>query len=330
MSDMRRREFITLLGGIAVAWPLAACAQQGTIPVVGFLNSGSADAYPDRVVAFRQGLSDIGYFEGQNVIVDYRWGLGQYDRLPGLAAELVRQPVAVLVSTGGEPAALAAKAATSTIPIVFAIGSDPVKLGMVASYNRPSANITGVTILTSTLEPKRLGLLRELVPGAAVVGVLLNPSFPVFDTQLNDVQEAAQAISLELRILRADTDREIETAFETISEQHIGALAVAAAPFFDTRRDKLVSLAAHHAVPTIYQFREFAMAGGLMSYGVSIPDIYRRVGVYTGRILKGEKPADLPVQQPTKFELVLNLKTAKALGFTVPDRLLALADEVIE
>jgi putative ABC transport system substrate-binding protein len=247
-----------------------------------------------------------------------------------MAAELTRRPVSVLVATGGEPAALAAKTATSNVPIVFAVGGDPVKLGLVASYNRPGGNATGVNILTSALEAKRLGLLREIVPQAEAIGVLFDPRFPSYDSQLSEVQEAARAIHLPLHALRANTDQEIEAAFETATKQRIGALAVAAAPFFDTRRDKLVSLAARYSLPAMYQFREFARAGGLMSYGVYIPDIYRQVGVYTGRILKGEKPADLPVVQPTKFEFVINLKTAKTLGIEFPAKLLALADEVIE
>ena len=326
---MRRREFITLLGG-AAALPIAARAQQPAMPVVGFLNSGSADAYPDRIVAFRKGLSELGFVEGQNIAVDYRWALGQYDQLTGLAQELARRPVTVLVATGGEPAALAAKAATSTIPIVFAIGGDPVKLGLVASINRLGGNATGTNIFAATLESKRFGLLHELVPQATAIAVLLNPNYPQYDSQLSDLQEAARAIGSELQILRANTDQDIEMVFETVTHQRIGGLVVAAAPFFDTRRDRLVSLAARYAVPTVYQFREFAAAGGLMSYGVHIPDIYRYVGNYTGRILKGEKPGDLPVMQPTKFELVINLKTAKALGLTVPPTLLARADEVIE
>ena len=325
---MRRRDFITLLGGVAL--PLAAHAQQPAMPVIGFLNSGSADAYPDRLVAFHAGLNEFGYVESQNVTVEYRWGLGQYDRLAVMAAELTTRPISVLVATGGEPAALAAKAATSNIPIVFAVGGDPVKLGLVASYNRPGGNATGVNILTSALEAKRLGLLREIVPQAGAIGVLFDPRFQSYESQLSEVQEAARAIHLQLHALRADTDQEIEAAFETATKERIGALAVAAAPFFDTRRDKLVSLAARYSLPAMYQFREFARAGGLMSYGVYIPDIYRQVGVYTGRILKGEKPADLPVVQPTKFELVINLKTARTLGIEFPATLLALADEVIE
>ena len=280
--------------------------------------------------AFRRGLGEAGFIEGQNVMIEYRWALGQYDRLPAMAAELVRRPVTVLASAGGEPAALAAKAATSTIPIVFVIGGDPVKLGLAASLNRPGGNSTGISVLTNTLEPKRLELLRELVPRAETIGVLLNPNFPTFESQLRDVQEAARAINLQIHVLRASTDREIDAAFETVAQRRIPALSVAADPFFDTRRDKLVVLAVRHAVPTMYHFREFAAAGGLVSYGVDISDAYRLFGVYTGRILKGAKPADLPVRQPTKFELVINLKTARALGLEVPSNLSARADEVIE
>jgi putative ABC transport system substrate-binding protein len=256
--------------------------------------------------------------------------LGQYDRLPAMAAELVRWPVAVLATTGGEPAALAAKAATSTIPIVFLIGGDPVKVGLAASYNRPGGNATGMNILTATIEPKRLGLLREMVPQAATIGVLLNPNFQPAAGQLQDLQEAARAIDLQIHVLHASTDLELNVAFETIAQQRLAALAVTADPFFDTRRDKLIALAARHAVPTIYHFREFAAAGGLMSYGIDSLETYRQVGVYAGQILKGAKPAELPLLQPTKFEFVINLKTAKALGIEVPPGLSARADEIIE
>ena len=330
MLHVGRREFITLLGGAAAGWPLAARGQQPAMPVIGYLSARSLDDTAHLVVAFRKGLIEGGFVEGQNVTIEYRWALGQYDRLPALASELVRQRVAVLVSTGGEPAALAAKAATSTIPIVFVIGGDPVKIGLAASYNRPGGNATGINILTTTLESKRLGLLRELVPQAATIGVLLNPNFPSAESQLRDMQEAARASGLQIHVFRANADHEIEAAFETIAQQRIGALAITADPFFDTRRDKLVALAARHAVPTIYHFREFAAAGGLMSYGTNVADIFRQTGINTGRILNGEKPADLPVMQPTKFDLVINLKTAKALGLDVPDKVLALADEVIE
>jgi putative tryptophan/tyrosine transport system substrate-binding protein len=328
---MRRREFITLLGGAAAAWPLAARAQQPTMPVIGYLSARSPEDTAHLVPVFRRALAENGYVEGQTVTIEYRWALGQPDRLPAMAAELVRKPVDVLVSTGGESAALAAEAATSTIPIAFIIGGDPVKLGLTASYNRPGGNATGISILTATtLEPKRLGLLHELVPQAATIGVLFNPNFPSFEGQVQDEQEAARAIGVQIHVLRASTDREIDAAFETVAQQRITALAVGADPFFDTRRTKLVAMAAHYAVPTMYHFREFAAAGGLVSYGATMTDVYRELGIYTGRILKGTKPADLPVLQPTKFEFVINLKTAKALGLDVPPALSARADEVIE
>jgi putative tryptophan/tyrosine transport system substrate-binding protein len=323
---MKRREFITLLGGAAAAWPLAARAQQPAMPVIGYLSARSPEDTAHLVPAFRQGLGESGFVEGQNVTIEYRWALGQVDRLPALAAELAGRPVAVIVTTGGDPTALAAKAATSTIPIVFSMG-DPVKAGLAASYNRPGGNATGIDILSDTLESKRLGLLRELVPQAVTIGFLLNPNFP---SESKDVQEAARAIGLQIHVLRANTDREIEAAFETIAQHRIAALAVGASPFFDTRRDKLVALAARHAVPTMYHFREFAAAGGLVSYGIDPIDAYRQVGVYAGRILKGAKPADLPVVQPTKFELVINASTARMLGLAVPPGLRALADEVLE
>jgi putative tryptophan/tyrosine transport system substrate-binding protein len=330
MFGMKRREFITLLGGAAAAWPLAARTQQPATPVIGFLSARSPDDTAHLVAAFRRGLGAGGLVEGQNVTIEYRWALGQYDRLPAMAAELARRPVAVLATTGGEPAALAAKGATSTIPIVFLIGGDPVRLGLAASYNRPGGNATGMNILTATMEPKRLGLLRDLVPQAATIGVLLNPNFQPAANQLRDLQEAAPAIGLQIQVLNAGTDRELDAVFETIAQQRIPALAVTADPFFDTRREKLVALAARHAVPTIYHFREFAEAGGLMSYGIDSLEAYRQVGVYTGQILKGAKPADLPVLQPSKFEFVINLKAAKALGVKFSDNLLSLADEVIE
>ena len=326
---MKRREFIVFVGGsaAAVAWPLVASAEQK--PVIGFLNSGSAEAYSDRLTAFHQGLRQLGYIDGGNVIIVYRWALGQYDRLPAFAAELVEKHVSVLVATGGEPAALAAKSATSTIPIVFAIRGDPIKLGLVASYNRPGGNATGANILAAEMDGKRLGLLHEMMPDASRVGVLLNPNFPAYAEQLKGLQHAKIA-NLEVEVLHANTDGEIEAAFEICSLKQVEALVLTASPFFDTRRDKLVALAAGHSLPTIYHFREFAVAGGLMSYGVSIPHIYRQIGVYAGRILKGDNPADLPVQQPTKFELVVNLRTAKTLRLTIPPTLLARADEVIE
>jgi putative ABC transport system substrate-binding protein len=327
---MKRREFITLVGGAAAIWPLAARAQHSAMPVIGFLSTRSPEDIPHLLAAFRRGLAENGYVEGQNVAIEYRWALGQYDRLPALAAELAGRPLVVFVTAGGEPAALAAKAATSTIPIAFVIGGDPVKVGLAASYNRPGGNATGISILTSTLDAKRLGLLHELAPQAATVGALLNPNFPGFEGQLKDMQEAGRSIGVQIFVLRASDDREVEAIFETVAQQRIPALAVGADPFFDTRRDKLVALAARHAVPAMYHFREFAAAGGLMSYGIDISEVWRQVGVYAGRILKGAKPADLPVLQPTKFEFVLNLKTAKALGLIIPSGVLAIADEVIE
>src|SRR5215471_325140 len=330
MLDQRRRQFITLAaGGATAAWPLAAGAQQ-PMPVIGYLSARSPDDTWHLVEAFRRGLREAGFVEGQNATIEYRWALGEHERLAGLASDLVRKPVSVLVTTGGESAALAAKAATSTIPIAFIIGGDPVKLGLAASYSRPGANATGITILTSTLEPKRLELLRELVPQASTIGAFLDPNFPPYEDQLRDLREAARTLDLQVHELRASTDAEIDLAFKTVAQQRIGAVTVAAGPFFDTRREKLVTLAAHYAVPTMYHFREFAAAGGLVSYGIDARSIYRQIGVYAGAILKGERRAELPVLQPTKFELVINLKTAKALGIKVPLTLQVAADEVIE
>jgi putative ABC transport system substrate-binding protein len=327
---VKRRDFITLLGGAAVAWPLAARAQQPPMPVIGFLSTRARDESAHLVQAFRRGLAENGYTESRNVVIEYRWADGRYDRLPELAAELVRRPVTVLISTGAEPSALAAKAATVTIPIVSTFTADPVERGLVASLNQPGGNVTGVNLLTATMEPKRLGLLRDLVPQAATVGVLLNPNFPLAASQLRDAQEAAHTIGLQLHVLRASTDREIDTAFESIAQLRIPALVVASDAFFITRRDKIVALAAHHAVPVIYNIREYPVAGGLMSYGINLADAYRQVGVYAAQIVKGAKPADLPVVQPTKFEFVINLKAAKVLGVKFSDNLLSLADEVIE
>jgi ABC-type uncharacterized transport system substrate-binding protein len=307
-----------------------ASAQHASTPVVGFLNARSPEDTTRLVSAFRRALAEGGFVEGQNIIIEYRWGLGQYDRLRDMAIELVRRPVMLLATGGGEPSALAAKAATSTIPIVFVIGGDPVKLGLATSLNRPGGNSTGVSILTNTLDAKRLGLLRELVPGMATIGALVNPSFPQYESPLRDLQEAARALALPLVVLPANTDDEIEAAFKTVVQRRITAMTVMAFPFFDTRRDKLVALAAHHAVPTIYQFREYVEAGGLVSYGVDVAFAYRQIGIYAARILNGEKPADLPVMQPAKFELAINLKTAKALGLEVPWILTTIADELVE
>jgi putative tryptophan/tyrosine transport system substrate-binding protein len=328
---MKRREFITLLGGAAAAWPLAARAQQPAMPVIGYLSSLSPEGNAPRQAAFRAGLNEQGFVEGRNVAVEYRFARGQYERLPAMAEELAGRPVAVIVAVGGEPSPVAAKAATSTIPIVFVMGSDPVKVGLVASYNRPGGNVTGINLFTETLGAKRLGLLHELAPQAAMVGFLNNPRFPTAENQLRDAQEAARALGLTVRILSVSTEQEIDAAFAIIARERIGAVLVGADPFLTAvGRDRIIAAAARATVPAIYEFREQTAAGGLMSYGIDVADVYRQVGVYAGRILKGEKPAELPVLQPTKFELVINLKTAKALGLSIPDKLIALADEVIE
>ena len=321
---MRRRNFIIGIVGTATAWPLAARAQQTSVPVVGFLNSGSP--YAARDSAFRAGLATTGYIEGQNVTVDFHWAEGRYAELPALAAELVRRQVTVIFA-GGPPAARAAKAASSTIPIVFTTGDDPIKDGLIASLNRPGGNATGINLIAAELEAKRLGLLHELIPAAVLIGVLLNPKNPNFETQLRDVQSAAIG---QVELLNASSRNEIEAAFTTLVSRRAGAISVGSDPFFFAQINQLVELAARHSIPAIYEWREFVAAGGLLSYGVSLAGAYREAGIYVGRILKGEKPADLPVLQPTKFELVINLKTAKALGLDVPDRLLALAEEVIE
>jgi putative ABC transport system substrate-binding protein len=327
---MRRREFISLIGGTAAAWPLEARAQQTTMPVIGFLSGRSLVDSTQMMAALGQGLSEQGFVERQNVAIEYRWADGQYDRLPALAADLVRRQVAVILAVGSVPSPLAAKAATSTIPIVFIVGGDPVKFGLVASLNRPGGNITGVSVLSGPLTAKRLELLRELVPQAGVIACLVNPNNPEADSQLTDIRAAARTFGQALLILNASTDHELHTAFATLVRERAAGLLVGNDAFFVLRREQLVALAARHAIPAVYFLREFAAAGGLMSYGDTLAGAYRQVGAYIGRILKGTKPADLPVQQSTKVKLIINLKAANALGLELPPTLLARADEVIE
>jgi putative ABC transport system substrate-binding protein len=325
---MRRREFITLLGG-AAAWPLAARTQQAAMPVIGFLNTLAPNNMATNVMdEFLQGLQETGFVDGQNVRIEYRWAEGHYDRLPALAADLVHRKVAVIAATGGEPSPQVAKAATETIPIVFMANGDPVAAGLVAGLNRPGGNVTGVTIFGTMAVGKRLELLRQLMPKAGIIAYLMNPNNP--NREIDSVQIAAHALGQQILVLNASGDRELDTAFVTIAQQQVAALLVASDSFFFDQRDRLVALAARQAIPAIYYLRAFSQAGGLLSYGNSLRDLYRHGGIYTGRILKGEKPADLPVMQSTKFELVINLKTAKTLGLQIPDKLLALADEVIE
>ena len=324
-----RRKFIAALSGMAFAWPLVARAQQQAMPVIGFLSSAAANPFEHLVQAFRDGLSEAGYVEGRNVTIEYRWAEGQIDRLPALAAELVQRQVAVIVTSGGDVSARAAKAATSSIPIVSTIGGDPVKEGLVASFNRPGGNLTGATLFAYSAA-KRLELLHELIPKAVTIMALFDPSDPVVVLDTESLQAASKTLGLQPRFANAGTVNELELAFETIDRDRPDGLFVGANPFFNRQRDQLVGLVARHTIPTIYAFREFPAAGGLISYGTRLADTYRQVGIYTGRILNGESPADLPVVQPTKFELVINLKTAKTLGIEVPPTLLATADEVIE
>jgi putative tryptophan/tyrosine transport system substrate-binding protein len=328
---VKRRTFIAGLGG-AAAWPVMARAQPAAGPLIGYLSSRSPDDTPHLLAAFRRGLHQTGFDEGQNVRIEYRWALGQYDRLASLAEELLRLPIDMMVSTGGDPVALAAKNAigTSNIPLVFALGSDPVKLGLTKSYSQPGGNATGINLLTSSLEAKRIGLLHELVPDAVSMGYLMNPNYAAAEDQLAECKEAARVLGLRTVVIHASADNEVDAAFGSFAAQGVATLAVGADPFFDTRRAELVALAAQHRLPAGYQSREYAAAGGLMSYGIDFADIYRQVGIYTGTILKGKKPSDLPVAQPIRFQFVLNLPTARTLGIEVPANLLARADEVIE
>jgi putative tryptophan/tyrosine transport system substrate-binding protein len=325
---VKRREF-TLLGGAAVAWPLAAWAQQ-PMPVVGFLNGASPIELGSRVVAFRDGLAEHGYVEGHSVAIEYRWGLGQYQRLPEMAVDLVRHRVSVIAATGGVPSARAAKAATSETPIVFTMGGDPVDFGLVASLNRPGSNVTGITLISGEIVSKRIALLRDLLPDAKTLGVLMNSTTPASEAEVAVAERVAHTLGWQVKVLRVGNERDFDAAFQPLVREGADALLVTTDPIFESQRHRIVALAAHHSVPTIYALREYALAGGLMSYGANISDVYRQAGLYTGRILKGEKAADLPVMQASKFELFINLKTAKTLGIPIPPTLLALADEVIE
>jgi putative ABC transport system substrate-binding protein len=327
---MRRREFITLVGGGAATWPLAASAQQQAMPVIGFLSSASAGPFAHLLAAFLQGLREVGYVEGYNVAIEYRWAENQPDRLPSLATDLVRRQVAVIVASGANLPVAVAKAATATIPIVFTGADDPVKNGLVSSLSRPGGNVTGMALFTAELVAKQLDLLRELAPNAPSLAVLLNPNNPNVENQLQELRQAPTRTGQQLFFLKATNAYDIDAAFSTMTSQRVGAILVCPDPFFNTAREQISALAFHHRIPTINAFRDFTAAGGLVSYGNSLSESYRQTAIYVGRILKGEKPVDLPVLQPTKFELVINLKTAKALGLAIPDKLLALADEVIE
>jgi putative ABC transport system substrate-binding protein len=327
---MRRREFITLIGGGAIAWPLIARAQQPSMPVIGYLHSGSFAAFAHLVPAFREGLKDTGYVEGQNAAIEYRWADGHYDRLQALAADLVsRQPV-VIAAAGGTPVAVAAKAATSTIPIVFLTGADPVRLGLVSSLNRPGGNLTGIVALNVAAVAKRLELLHQLAPAATVIALLDNPTNPFSELEEKELRDAAYTLGLQLRVMNASTESEIDAAFAAMNQAQVGALVVSPDPFLMSQRSQLAALALRHMMPTIADRREFVAAGGLISYGTDQRDVSHQMGIYVGRILKGAKPADLPVQQVVKLQLVINLKTAKALRLEVPDKLLALTEEVME
>ena len=327
---MRRREFITLLGGTTVAWPLAARAQQPAMPVIGFLNGASPAELGPRVDAFRDGLAEMGYAEGRSVAIEYRWGFGQYERLPEMAIDLVRHRVAAIAATGGVPSVRAAKAATFEIPIVFTMGADPVAFGLVASLNRPGGNVTGITLISGEIVSKRIAVLRDLLPGAKVLGVLMNSTTPSSEAESVAAERTAHTLGWQVKVLRVGKELDFDTAFQPLVRERVDALLVTTDPIFESQRHRIVALAAQHAVPTIYALREYAVAGGLMSYGASINDVYRQAGSYVGRVLKGEKPSDLPVIQTSKFELLINLKTAKTLGIAVPAAVLALADEVIE
>jgi ABC-type uncharacterized transport system substrate-binding protein len=327
---MRRREFIALLGGAAASWPVATHAQQPAMPVIGFLHSASPAAFGRLVAAFREGLKETGYVEGENIAIEQRWAEGHYDRLPALADDLVQRRVAVIATMGGEGPARAARAATSTIPVTFVLGSDPVQLGLVGSLGRPGGNVTGVVQFTTALESKRLGLLHEMIPQADPIAALVNPTRSVGDAQRAEIEEAAARLGIKVAILTAQSEPELEVALATLTAQQVGALLVAADPFFFSRRQQLVELVARHKVPAMYEFRDFPVSGGLMSYGTDLANAYRENGVYVGRILRGAKPSDLPVMQSTRFEFVINLKAAKALGLSVPNSMQLLADEVIE
>jgi len=327
---MRRRDFFTLLGRAAAAWPLGARAQQAAMPVIGWLSARSPAEAASVLQAFRQGLGQVGYFEGKNVTIEYRWAEGRYDQLPALAAELVSRQVTVIAATGGEPSPLAAKAATNSIPIVCTLGGDPVEIGLVDSLNKPGGNLTGTTIMAVEMGPKRLDLARQLVPNATAVAMLINPRFPTASAEAREVQNAARPVGIQINLLNASTESEVDTAFTTIVQQKSGALIIGTDPFLLGQRDRLVRLAARYMLPTIYFLREFVEAGGLMSYGPNIANGYRQAGVYTGLILNGANPATLPIVRPTQFQLYLNIKTAKTLGLQIPPLLLALADEVIE